>query len=101
MIKVVKTLFFTLLFILGVTFAMQNSQGIVLRYYFGMESPEVPVFLLVLFAILFGVLLTGASYIFDEWSLKRVVRQKEREIAALERELRECRERDQMSEGRQ
>lgn len=101
MIKVIKTIFFTLLFILGVTFAMQNSQGIVLKYYFGLEAPEVPVFLLVLFSALFGVLLAGAGYVFDQWSLKRTVRAQEREINSLEKELKQLRERERSLEGKE
>jgi uncharacterized integral membrane protein len=93
MAKVIKTIFFTLLFILGITFAMQNDEGIVLKYYFELQTPEVPIFLLVLFAVLFGVLLAGVGYVFDQWSLKRTVREKDREIASLEKELKQFRER--------
>jgi uncharacterized integral membrane protein len=87
MLKVIKTIFFTLLFILGITFAMNNSEGIVLKYYFGLQTPEVPIFLLVLFSVLFGILLAGAGYIFDQWSLKRALREREREIVSLQKEL--------------
>ncbi len=93
MIKVVKVVFFTLLFILGITFSMENAQLLVLRYYFGLETPPVPLFLLVLFSVLLGVLLAGVGFLFDEWSLKRTLREKDREIAALEKELEPYRER--------
>lgn len=93
MLKVIKTIFFTLLFIVGITFAMNNSEGIVLRYYFGLQTPEVPIFLLVLFSVLFGVLLAGGGYIFDQWSLKRALREREREIVSLQKELKAHRDR--------
>ena len=56
-LKVLKTIFLTLLFILGITFSMENTGWVVLRYYFGFETPPVPLFLLVLFSILLGILL--------------------------------------------
>jgi uncharacterized integral membrane protein len=94
MIKVIKVLFLTLLFILGITFSMENAQPLVLRYYFGLESPPVPLFLLVLFSVLLGVLLAGVSFLLDQWSLKKAVREKEREVASLEKELKLYRERE-------
>ncbi|MBI2988825.1 MAG: LapA family protein [Deltaproteobacteria bacterium] len=99
MLKVAKTIFFTLLFILGITFAMENTGWIVLRYYFGLESPPVPIFLLVLFSVLLGVILTGVAFIVDEWSLRKALREKEREIASLEKELQLYRERERTVAG--
>lgn len=94
MIKVAKTVFFTLLFVLGITFSMENTGWVVLRYYFGLETPPVPVFLLVLFSVLLGVFLAGMGFIFDERSLKKALREKERVIASLEKELKPYRERE-------
>lgn len=99
MVKVVKTVFLTLLFILGITFSMENTQPLVLRYYFGVETPSIPLFLLVLFSILLGVLLAGVGFLLDEWSLKRGLREKEREIASLEKELKPYRERERAIAG--
>lgn len=93
MIKVIKTVFITLLFILGITFSMENTEPLVLKYYFGIQTPPVPLFLLVLFSVLLGVLFAGLGFIFDEWSLRKTLREKEREITSLERELRSYRER--------
>ena len=87
MIKVLKTIFLTLLFILGITFSMENTGWVVLRYYFGLETPAVPLFLLVLFSVLLGVCLAGAGFLVDQWSLRRALREKERQIASLENEL--------------
>jgi uncharacterized integral membrane protein len=94
MIKVVKLVFLTLLFILGITFSMENAQPLVLRYYFGIESPPVPLFLLVFFSLLSGVLLAGVSFIIDQWSLKKIIREKEKQVASLESELKVYRERE-------
>lgn len=99
MIKVLKTVFVTLLFILGITFSMENAEPLRLRYYFGLETPPIPLFLLVLFAILLGVLLAGGGFLFDQWSLKRALREKDRAIAALEREIQAFGEREGQSGG--
>jgi len=99
MFKVAKTIFFTLLFILGITFATENTGWVVLRYYFGLETPPVPIFLLVLFSVLLGILLAGAGFIVDEWSLRKALREKEREIAALQKELQPHRDRERAMAG--
>lgn len=99
MVKVGKTIFLTLLFILGITFAMENTGWVVLRYYFGLETPPIPIFLLVLFSVLLGVCLAGAGFIIDEWSLRKTLREKEREIASLEKELQPYRERERPMAG--
>lgn len=99
MIKVVKTVFVTLLFILGITFSMENAEPLRLRYYFGLETPPIPLFLLVLFAILLGVLLAGAGFLFDQWSLKRALKEKDRAISALEGQIQALREREGQSGG--
>ena len=92
MVKVLKTIFLTLLFILGISFSMENTGWVVLRYYFGLETPPLPLFLLVLFSVLLGVCLTGAGFLLDERSLRRALREKERQITSLENELRPYRE---------
>lgn len=99
MVKVGKTIFLTLLFILGITFAMENTGWVVLRYYFGLETPPIPIFLLVLFSVLLGVCLAGVGFIVDEWSLRKALREKEREIASLEKELQPYRERERPMAG--
>lgn len=94
MIKVIKTVFLTLLFILGITFSMENAEPLILHYYFGLETPPIPLFLLALFAVLLGVLIAGMGFIMDQLALKKALRGKEREIASLERELKQYRERE-------
>lgn len=93
--KVLKAIFFTLLFILGITLAMENASWVVLRYYFGLESPPVPLFLIVLFAILLGVCLAGVGFFLDELSLKKSLREQEQKIARMESELAAYRNREQ------
>ncbi len=91
MIKLIKAVFLTLLFFTGITFAMENTQSLVLRY-FGYETPPIDLYLLILVSVLFGVLVAGVGFIIDQWSLRKVVRQKEREIESLEKEVRTAQE---------
>ena len=95
MVKFAKTIFLTLLFMLGITFATENTGWVVLRYYFGLETPPIPIFLLVLFSVLSGVFLAGVGFLIDERSLKKALREKEREITSLQKEMQPYREREQ------
>ncbi|MBI2350090.1 MAG: LapA family protein [Deltaproteobacteria bacterium] len=95
MVKLAKAIFLTLLFILGITFATENTGWVVLRYYFGLETPPIPIFLLVLFSVLSGVFLAGVGFLIDERSLKKALREKEREITSLQKEMQPYREREQ------
>ena len=99
MVKFAKAIFLTLLFILGITFATENTGWVVLRYYFGLETPPIPIFLLVLFSVLSGVFLAGVGFLIDERSLKKALREKEREIASLQKEIQPYREREQTVAG--
>ncbi len=99
MIRVAKTIFLALLFIVGITFSMENTDGVVLKYYFGLKTVPIPVFLLVLFSVFFGILLVGVAFMVDERSLKRTVRKKEREIASLDQELKSFREQSRAPAG--
>ncbi len=92
MIKLAKVIFIALLFGVGITFSMENTGQVVLRYYFGLETVPIPIFLLMLISILVGILLAGAAFILDVHALKRAVREKEREIASLEQEIKSFRE---------
>ena len=99
MVKFAKTISLTLLFILGITFATENTGWVVLRYYFGLETPPIPIFLLVLFSVLSGVFLAGVGFLIDERSLKNALREKEREITSLQKEMQPYREREQTVAG--
>ncbi len=92
MFKLIKSIFLTLLFIVGITFSMENTEPLVLRY-FGYETPPIHLYLLILLSVFFGVLLAGIGFMIDQRSLKKAVRQKDQEIESLERERRTIQER--------
>ncbi len=99
MARFLKTVFLTVLFIVGITFAVENTQPLVLRYYFGLETPPMPLFLLVLFSVLLGIFLAGVGFILDQWSLRRALREKQREIDSLQKELKPYREQSRVMQG--
>ena len=92
MFKLIKSIFLTLLFIVGITFSMENTEPLVLRY-FGYETPPIRLYLLILLSVFFGVLLAGIGFMIDQRSLKKAVRKKDQEIESLEREARTIQER--------
>jgi uncharacterized integral membrane protein len=92
MFKLIKSVFLTLLFIVGITFSMENTEPMVLRY-FGYETPPIHLYLLILLSVFFGVLLAGIGFMIDQRSFKKVVRHKDQEIESLEREARTNQER--------
>jgi uncharacterized integral membrane protein len=82
MIKAVKIVFLTLLFMLGIALAVENTEPVALSY-FGHRLVPMPLFALVLVSVLAGVLLAAAAFLVDLWSLRRALREKDRELAAL------------------
>jgi len=92
--RVVKIIFVMLLFTLGVTLAMENTDPVVLKYYFGFQTPPAPLFLIILLSVLIGILLAGLGFIFDQWSLRKNLREREGEIANLRREIKSYQQRE-------
>jgi uncharacterized integral membrane protein len=86
MTKFVKTLIVAVLFILAITFALENQQMIALRYYGVIPPFSVPVFLLVFFSVLLGILIAGFGDMYVRFSLKGKVRKYEKAIKKLQAE---------------
>jgi uncharacterized integral membrane protein len=42
-------------FIFGVSFASENTQPVILRYYFNLETPSFPMYLLMFIPLLIGI----------------------------------------------
>ena len=86
MTKFIKTLIVAVLFILAITFALENQQMIALSYYDVIPPFSVPVFLLVFFSVLLGILITGFGDIYVRFSLKNKVRKYAKTIKKLQAE---------------
>jgi len=86
MTKFIKTLIVAVLFILAITFALENQQMIALSYYDVIPPFSVPVFLLVFFSVLIGILIAGFGDVYVRFSLKNKVRKQEKTIKKLRAE---------------
>ncbi len=85
--KLIKTLIVAILFLIAITFALQNQQLVTLNYY-GLIPPfSVPVFLLVFFSVLIGILIAGFGDIYVRYSLRLRARRSEKQLKACQREL--------------
>lgn len=51
----VKLIVIVFVFILAVSFASENTQSITLRYYFNLETPSFPMYLLVFIPLFIGI----------------------------------------------
>jgi len=97
-VKWIKILFWAVIFMVAVFFAMQNREEVTLRFGFhpfwdfGREMPGVPLFLLILFSIVLGVLIGGIGDFYRHIQLKRTLRQNQKTIERLEKEVESLRE---------
>lgn len=87
MISSLRFLFGLVVMIFLVTFAVTNNTPIKLYYYFNFQSPEIPLFLVVLVSVFIGALFVWVLALFDRIRLKMSVSKKDKKIRELEKEL--------------
>ncbi len=91
--KYLKALFWMVAFLFAIHFSMQNREEVTLRYSFErissfkVEIPQVPLFLVILCSIFFGVVIGGIGDLYKRFQLKKTIRQRQRTIEKLEREI--------------
>jgi len=98
-VRWVKTLFWIVAIYLGVLFFVQNQSEVTLHFVFPWENyqwfeiPEVPLplFLVVLCSIFLGILIGGVGDIYRRFQLKKMVRQNQKTIDKLEKEIQSLR----------
>jgi len=87
-----------IVFIFAVLFSIQNKGEVTLR--FGLyplqshqwfEIPKAPLFLVILCSILLGVLVSGIGDLYRRFQLRSALRQHQKEIERLEREIQSLR----------
>jgi uncharacterized integral membrane protein len=83
---IVKGAIVVLLLAAGIAFAIQNDQPIPLKYYFGWESPALPLFLWAFLGILIGLILSGIIATLSKVGYHSRIRQLKKVLAELERE---------------
>ena len=96
--KWMKTLLWMTVFIFAILFSIQNKDGVILR--FGLyplknnlwwESQKIPFFVVVLCSVFLGVLIGGIGDFYSRFQLKRTLRQNQKMIERLEREIQSLR----------
>ncbi len=96
--KLIKTLIVAIFFILAITFALQNQQPMTLHYYGLIPDFSIPVFLLVFFAILLGILIGGFGDLFMRYSMRMRARRCEKELKRVKEELASLKRREDVKE---
>ena len=93
-----KTLFWMIVFIFAILFSIQNKDEVILR--FGLyplrndqwfEVSRVPLFLVILCSVFLGVLIGGIGDLYRRFRLKNALRQNQKKIESLEREIQSLR----------
>jgi uncharacterized integral membrane protein len=94
-VKWVKTLFWMVLFFFAIHFSIQNRDEVTLGYsiqnYQWFEVSKVPLFLVVLCSVFFGILIGGIGDLYSRFQLKKKLRQNQKAIERLEREIQSLR----------
>jgi uncharacterized integral membrane protein len=85
--RLLKTVFITALFIVGLTFAYKNQESVSIQYYFMQEVWTVPLFLLIFFSVLIGVFIAAIGGVYSGFKLKRDIKRQQKIILELEDEL--------------
>jgi uncharacterized integral membrane protein len=98
-VRWVKALFWAVAFFLAIPFLVQNRTEVTLHFVFPWENiqwfgiPEVslPLFLIVLCSIVLGILIGGVDDIYRRFQLKKTLRQNQKTIDRLEKEIQSLR----------
>ena len=83
----IKALLLIALLFLAITFGIQNSESVVLRYYFDLASVPVPLYLVIYLAIILGVLSGLAIDVYSRVNLKGKLKKLEKTNASLQEDL--------------
>ena len=83
----VKALLLIILLFAAITFGTQNAEFVNLRYYFGLTSTPVPLYLVLYVAIILGMIAGMAIGITTRSNLKRKAKTLARANASLQEEL--------------
>ncbi len=94
----VKNLFLLVILIISVFFFLQNTEQVAIRFglspfkdYQLFEISKVPLFLIILCSVLLGILIGGLGNLYKHFQLRRAIRQNQKTIERLEREIQSLR----------
>ncbi len=94
----VKSLFLLVILIVSIFFLLQNAEPVVIRFglspladYQFFEIFKIPLFLVILCSVLLGILIGGLGNLYKHFQLMRTIRQNQKAIERLEREIQSLR----------
>lgn len=85
--KFLKSIGTALLFLLAITFSLKNNEMVALKYYFQLESLDLPLYLLVFFSVIFGIFIGGMEGVVERIKSGTVIRKLKKEMKKMEKEL--------------
>lgn len=85
--KFLKSIGTALLFLLAITFSLKNNEMVALKYYFQLESLDLPLYLLVFFSVIFGIFIGGMEGVIERIKSGNVIRKLKKEMKKMEKEL--------------
>ena len=93
-----KFLFLAILFLAAIVFSMYNMDPVTLRIGWyplenqtWFEAPPIPLFLAILLSVLLGIVIGGGADFYRRFQLKRMLRQNQKTIEKLEKEIQSLR----------
>lgn len=95
----IRAIVFFFLLIVGIGFAIQNDQPVSLKYYFGLVTPPLPLFLWAFLFVLLGLILSAIWALISRIGLHSRIRRHRRSIEELERERERLRDDKRIPEG--
>ena len=95
--KWVKTLFWMVIILFAIFFSIQNQDEVTLRFdlspvaNYRWETPQAPLFLVILCSIFLGVLVQGIGDLYRRFLHKKTLHQHQKTIERLEKEIQSLR----------
>ena len=88
----VKLVVFVFVFILAVSFASENTQSVTLRYYFKLETPPFPMYLLMFIPLFIGIVVGSLVGFGSRLRQKTTIKRLTKSNKELEDRLKEAQE---------
>lgn len=82
-----KSIVIACLFLLAITFALKNNTIVAIKYYFIEDTLDLPLYLLLFFSVILGIIIGGAEGIIEKIRSGRTIKKLTKEMKAKEDEL--------------
>jgi uncharacterized integral membrane protein len=82
--SILRAILFLFLAVAAIGFAIYNDEAVAIKYYFGWESPPLPLFLWAFISFLIGLVVAGVAAFLSKLTLHSRLRQQKKTLAELE-----------------